>query len=73
MTDQSQTTAARPFSEWTTSDEFNPRVLRRAFLRFIQEQNGCNATEDRLGTPCGEKVCGCWVEMMTHYGDAESV
>lgn len=46
--------------------------LRRAFLRYIQEENGCNRRQERAGEPCREPArCGCHLEMMAQYADAE--
>lgn len=46
--------------------------LTRAFMRYIQELRGCNRMQERCGQPCREAVrCGCHIEMLGHYQDAE--
>jgi hypothetical protein len=55
----------------TDTTTLDPDQLQRAFLRLIQEDNGCNRTTERAGEPCREpQRCGCWLEMLEHYGDA---
>lgn len=44
-----------------------PYQLARAFLRVIQAAAACEVT----GKLCRDKRrCGCWLEMLGHYGDA---
>jgi hypothetical protein len=47
--------------------------MTRAFLCLIQEDNGCNRMQERAGVPCNKDTrhCGCWLEMMERYEDAE--
>jgi hypothetical protein len=44
-----------------------PYQMARAFLRVIQAGNACEVT----GKLCrDERRCGCWLELLGHYGDA---
>lgn len=45
--------------------------MTRAFLRYIQKENKCEWLIES-GVPCQESTrCGCWLEMMDHYENAE--
>ena len=52
-------------------DDLDPAQVIRAFLRYIQEGNGCNRKIEQAGEPCREPArCGCYLEMMTQYEEA---
>ena len=54
----------REFAVWEAGRRQGHRESQRAFLRYIQRDNGCALTGESCRT---EQQCGCWLERESSY------
>jgi len=56
---------------WNASQrELEIALLRKAFLRFVQQDNSCHAYD--TGNPCHSHKCGCALEMQSYIDAARA-